>query len=88
MVGVWVGNDNDSAMRRVSGGGLPAQIFSGIMTAAMEGQEAGGLRGAERYVAMSPAAEQRVTYYRSLAGAFSSVAGRNVATLQAAGMRQ
>ncbi len=88
VVGVWVGNDNDSAMRRVSGGGLPAQIFSGIMTAAMEGQEAGGLRGAERYVAMSPAAEQRVTYYRSLAGAFSSVAGRNVATLQAAGMRQ
>jgi membrane peptidoglycan carboxypeptidase len=34
IVGVWVGNDNDSPMRRVTGGSLPAQIWKQFMTAA------------------------------------------------------
>ena len=31
VVGVWVGNDDNSAMARVSGGGLPAQIWRDFM---------------------------------------------------------
>ncbi|MHA6289209.1 transglycosylase domain-containing protein [Maricaulis sp. CAU 1757] len=31
--GVWVGNDNDTPMRSVTGGGLPAQIWQQFMTA-------------------------------------------------------
>lgn len=31
VVGVWVGNDDGAAMNRVTGGGLPAQIFADFM---------------------------------------------------------
>ncbi len=31
VVGVWVGNDDGAAMARVTGGGLPAQIFARFM---------------------------------------------------------
>ncbi|HEY1300266.1 MAG TPA: PBP1A family penicillin-binding protein [Stellaceae bacterium] len=34
VAGVWVGNDDDSPMRRVVGGSLPAQIWKRFMTAA------------------------------------------------------
>ena len=30
--GVWVGNDDDSPMQDVTGGGLPAQIWQSFMT--------------------------------------------------------
>ena len=55
VVGVWVGNDDNSAMARVSGGGLPAQIWRDFMVGqkslsaevVLPGGEApkGGLRG-------------------------------------------
>jgi penicillin-binding protein 1A len=55
VVGVWVGNDDNSAMARVSGGGLPAQIWHDFMVGQkslsaeveLPGGEApkGGLRG-------------------------------------------
>ena len=32
VVGVWVGNDDGASMNRVTGGGLPAQIFNVFMT--------------------------------------------------------
>lgn len=34
VAGVWTGNDNDTSMRDVTGGGLPAQIWRDFMTAA------------------------------------------------------
>jgi len=34
IVGVWVGNDDNSSMRRVTGGSLPAEIWKRFMTAA------------------------------------------------------
>ncbi len=34
VVGVWVGNDDASATRQVTGGGLPAQIWQAFMSAA------------------------------------------------------
>ena len=55
VVGVWVGNDDNRAMARVSGGGLPAQIWRDFMVGqkslsaevVLPGGEApkGGLRG-------------------------------------------
>lgn len=37
VVGVWCGNDDDSPMKRVTGGGLPAQIWRDVMAAAHRG---------------------------------------------------
>ena len=41
--GVWVGNDDNSAMKRVTGGSIPAKIFKEVMTAAHEGLKPVGL---------------------------------------------
>ncbi|MBN9566651.1 MAG: PBP1A family penicillin-binding protein [Alphaproteobacteria bacterium] len=35
--GVWMGNDNNAPMKRVTGGGLPAHVFHDFMLAAEEG---------------------------------------------------
>lgn len=37
VTGVWVGNDNNSPMRKVTGGNLPAQIWGGFMKKALAG---------------------------------------------------
>jgi 1A family penicillin-binding protein len=36
VIGVWVGNDDNSPMDRVTGGGLPARIFREVMIAALD----------------------------------------------------
>ena len=36
VIGVWVGNDDNSPMDRVTGGGIPAQIFREVMISAQE----------------------------------------------------
>jgi penicillin-binding protein 1A len=40
VTGVWVGNDDFTPMRRVTGGNLPAQIWKGYMTVAVKGTPA------------------------------------------------
>ncbi len=37
VAGVWVGNDNDSPMKKVTGGGLPALVWKDFMAAALRG---------------------------------------------------
>ena len=37
--GVWVGNDDNSTMNRVTGGSLPASIWKNVMTVAHEGKD-------------------------------------------------
>jgi len=37
VAGVWVGNDDSSPMKRVTGGGLPARLWRGFMTDALRG---------------------------------------------------
>jgi membrane peptidoglycan carboxypeptidase len=39
IVGVWVGNDDNTPMQDVTGGGLPAQIFAAFQTAAADAGE-------------------------------------------------
>ena len=84
VTGIWVGNDDDSAMERVTGGGLPALLFADIMAIALDGERATPLPGAERYVAMGPGARERVDFYRGLASAFATVSQRDVAVVQTA----
>jgi membrane peptidoglycan carboxypeptidase len=42
VIGVWVGNDDNSPMDRVTGGGIPARIFREVMLAAIARQGATG----------------------------------------------
>ncbi|HEX6860917.1 MAG TPA: PBP1A family penicillin-binding protein [Caulobacteraceae bacterium] len=44
VVGVWVGNDDNTPMKRVAGGGLPAQIWHDFMSYALS---AGKVRGGQ-----------------------------------------
>ena len=74
--GVWTGNDDDSPMRRVTGGGLPAEIWADIMKIAHEGRSPQPLIGASNAVIIDPAAEERITFYRGMAQAFGAAAGR------------
>jgi penicillin-binding protein 1A len=43
VAGVWLGNDDDSPTRRVSGGNLPVEIWSRFMRAAHQGVPVAGL---------------------------------------------
>ena len=50
MAGVWVGNDNGGPMNKVTGSGLPAQIWRAFMAsqenhAALPGVESGAASG-------------------------------------------
>ena len=45
--GVWVGNDNGEPMKNVTGGGLPAEIWRGVMTAAHRGLPVRNLPGTD-----------------------------------------
>jgi penicillin-binding protein 1A len=40
VTGVWVGNDDNSPMNKVVGGGLPAQLWHNYMVAALDGEPA------------------------------------------------
>ena len=77
--GVWVGNDDDSPMNKVTGGGLPARLWSEIMTTALADTAIRPLAGAEGLITPSPRAEERITFYRSLSGAFGAVEQRTLA---------
>ena len=46
--GVWIGNDNTKPMNRAVGGGLPAEIWRELMTAAHEGKAPLALPGTTR----------------------------------------
>ncbi|MGE0409027.1 MAG: transglycosylase domain-containing protein [Amphiplicatus sp.] len=46
VAGVWVGNDNFTPMDRVTGGGLPAQIWKAFMIAAHQDMPLRDIRGA------------------------------------------
>lgn len=46
VAGVWVGNDDSTPMNKVTGGGLPAQIWKDFMSATHEGWSVSALPGA------------------------------------------
>ncbi len=73
--GVWTGNDDDTPMDGVTGGGLPARLWADMMTVAHEGRSPSILRGADKLIQLTPEQQARVGYYRDLGQAFASLAG-------------
>ncbi|MEZ6013295.1 MAG: PBP1A family penicillin-binding protein [Hyphomonas sp.] len=76
--GVWVGNDDDTPMKKVTGGGLPADLWSDMMEIAHNGKKPEALIGADSGVVVSEAAEARIAFYRGLSQAFSVAAGQPI----------
>lgn len=77
--GIWVGNDDDTPMKKVTGGGLPADLWSDMMTIAHAGKKPERLIGADRAAVVSEEAEARIAFYRGLSQAFSVAAGQPIA---------
>lgn len=73
--GVWTGNDDDTPMENVTGGGLPARLWSDMMAIAHEGRSPSLLRGADKLIELSPEQQARVGYYRDIGMAFAGLAG-------------
>ncbi|MEM1087304.1 MAG: PBP1A family penicillin-binding protein [Pseudomonadota bacterium] len=74
--GVWVGNDDDTPMKAVTGGGLPARLWADIMRAAHAGQGPVALPGADALIQLTPDQQARVAYYRDLSMAFGGLAAQ------------
>jgi penicillin-binding protein 1A len=49
VTGVWLGNDDGEATKKVSGGNLPVEIWNRVMTAALRGDKPVPLPGAARW---------------------------------------
>ena len=86
IAGVWVGNDNNRPMDRVTGGELPAMIWRRFMIAAHRGLPVRGFFAAPMAEDLDDAAvaERRVSFYDSLASEFSREAGEPEPELEAA----
>jgi len=71
VAGVWVGNDEFTPMKSVTGGGIPARIWKDFMQAAHQGLPVAELEGA---VLPPPPAEGRLLqFYADVASAFRRV---------------
>lgn len=70
LTGVWVGNDDDSPMDRVTGGGLPTRIWADFMAASHEEKNPVQLAGAQA-VAVREEKEELRLYLLRLAEQFS-----------------
>jgi penicillin-binding protein 1A len=62
--GVWVGNDSGRVMNKVTGGGLPAEIWRDVMRAAHRGRAVLPLAGVEHLSATGLATASRVSLPR------------------------
>ncbi len=76
--GVWVGNDDDTPMEKVTGGDVPAHIWHDMMILAHADLPATPLPGAEAANALTTEAEKRLAFYRSMADAFAIVENRGL----------
>jgi len=58
--GIWIGNDDNSSMKRATGGGLPARMFKSFMTEAERGKPVLPLAG-QRILAETVSSEAPLT---------------------------
>jgi penicillin-binding protein 1A len=71
VAGVWVGNDDFTPMKKVTGGAIPAQIWSGFMQASLKGTKAKPLPRAEPIIEPPLIAEgERENFFDRLGGFF------------------
>ena len=75
--GVWVGNDDDRPMARITGGEMSARIWAAMMRPAHKDLAPEPLPGAKRAEAyLSPEVLDRLNFYQRLSSAFGAVAAR------------
>jgi penicillin-binding protein 1A len=74
ITGVWVGNDDDTPMKRVTGGGLPAAIWKDYMVAAHLDLPVTALPGGFATYGGKAITDLR-TFYIDLAGELGAIAG-------------
>ena len=76
VAGVWVGNDDFTPMKKVTGGAIPAQIWSGFMQAALKGTRPTPLPRAEPLVEPALIAEDNgENFFDRLGGFFERLFG-------------
>ncbi len=76
--GVWVGNDDDTPMARITGGEMSARIWASMMQVAHDGitpEPLPGAKSAEEY--LSNEDMDRLNFYRRLSSAFAAVEARD-----------
>ena len=75
VTGVWVGNDDNAPMSRVTGGEIPADIWKRYMTAAHEGLPVVALAGASPTRVVEGDSERR-QFFAQLSSQFSRIADK------------
>jgi penicillin-binding protein 1A len=70
VAGVWVGNDDFTPMKKVTGGAIPAQIWSGFMQAALKGTKPTPLPRAEPIIEPVIAQDEGENFFDRLGGFF------------------
>lgn len=81
ITGVWLGNDDNKPMSRVTGGSLPAQVWHDTMEVVLENYEPAPLPGSDQRDDLTPQQMRRVDFYNELSDAFFSAQPRQVAGL-------
>jgi penicillin-binding protein 1A len=76
VAGVWLGNDDSSPTKKVSGGNLPVEIWSRFMKAAHEGVPVAGLPAGSWRSADAPNPEAALAPPLSLTGSQMGTGGR------------
>jgi penicillin-binding protein 1A len=76
VAGVWLGNDDNSPTKKVSGGNLPVEIWSRFMKAAHEGVPVAGLPAGTWRSAEAPSPDPSPTPPLNLTGAQMGTGGR------------
>ncbi len=72
VAGVWVGNDDNTPLPRVTGGSVPAEIWARFMEAAHADCDRAQL-DLPPFIARSPRARRMVEYYNGLISAFEQM---------------
>jgi penicillin-binding protein 1A len=70
VVGVWIGNDDSSPMKRVTGGGLPARVWGTVLSQASKGKPKRALNAPPPHL-RSDNDEKLAAFYTSLTEAFT-----------------
>ena len=80
ITGVWVGNDDNTHMNKVTGGSLPAEIWKSVMTEALKDVPA-DTETPNTQMVVGEMARARADFYSELSSAFDAAQPRQMAVL-------
>ena len=81
IAGVWMGNDNNKPMARITGGSMPAQVWHDMMTLVLKDYTPAQAEGVAPDQNLTDDQVDRVAFYSDLAAAFQSAQPTRVAGL-------